>query len=61
MARFTKGGRVLVAAIAAAGWLGSASTGVDAQAVYGSIAGTVLDASGAPVFGATVIITSPAR
>ena len=32
-----------------------------AQAVYGSIAGVVLDASGAPVPGATVTITSPDR
>jgi hypothetical protein len=43
------------------GLLVGGSTSARAQAVYGSIAGTVVDSSGAPVAGTSVTITSTAR
>jgi len=49
--------RVFVAALAAAAlWLSPAAT--DAQALYGSVTGTVADSSGGAVPGATVTITN---
>ncbi len=39
----------------------SSTSNVDAQAVYGSISGTIADSSGAPVPGATLTITSAER
>ncbi len=48
-------------AVAVVALIAVASPSARAQAVYGSIAGTVSDATGAPVPGATVTITNPAR
>jgi hypothetical protein len=55
------GCRNLAQALAGLALLLTAAPEGAAQAVYGSIAGTVVDSSGAPVPGASVTITSPAR
>jgi hypothetical protein len=60
MTRLGRNGRHLAAALAALGLLVTAA-GARAQAVYGSIAGTVSDSSGAEVPGASVTITSAQR
>ena len=61
MPQFTGFSRFVAAAVALLALLLVAAPGVRAQAVYGSIAGTVVDSSGAAVPGATVSITSVAR
>ena len=53
--------RYLAAAMAVLGLLMIAVPGARAQAVYGSIAGTVADSTGAAVPGAAVTITSAQR
>jgi outer membrane receptor protein involved in Fe transport len=54
------GGRVLLVLAVLGGALATAPP-ASTQAVYGSIAGTVVDSTGAAIPGATVTITSPAR
>ena len=54
MTRVTGWGRVCAVAVSVLGLIIVASPSVRAQAVYGSIAGIVLDSSGAPAAGASV-------
>jgi outer membrane receptor protein involved in Fe transport len=61
MRRVTRGSRLLAVAAALVALVVMAPRAAQAQAVYGSIAGTVTDQSGAPVPGATVTITSVGR
>ncbi len=61
MARWRRGCRHLASAVAFVALVAFAAPAARAQAVYGSIAGTVIDSSGAPVAGAAVTITSQAR
>jgi outer membrane receptor protein involved in Fe transport len=61
MAMVTRSSRFFAGAVALVALIVAVSPRVRAQAVYGSIAGTVVDSSGAAVPGATVTITSVAR
>jgi hypothetical protein len=61
MTRVTGWSRVCAAGVAVLGLIVVASPSVRAQAVYGSIAGTVIDSTGAPASGATVTVTSVSR